>query len=79
MSRFIVPIGFTPDEYVINGVKYIVSSHYQKPNFRDTKQNSVINNCIGRYLTSDFADLTIVDSSDTMAAEYDCSAAGEED
>ena len=79
MSKFIVPIGFEPDEYVINGVKYIVSSQYQKPNFRDTKQNTVVNGCIGKYLTSDFADLTISDSLDKMVAEYDCSAAGEED
>ena len=79
MNKFIVPLGSQPDEYVINGVRYVVSSKYQKPDFKDLKQNTVLNDCVGNYLTSDFADLTIENSSSKMMAEYVCSAVGKED
>ena len=72
-------VGNQPDEYVINGVRYVVSSKYQKPDFKDLKQNTVLNDCVENYLTSDFADLTIENSSSKMMAEYVCSAVGKED
>ena len=79
MNKFIVPLGNQPDVYVINGVRYVVSSKYQKPDFKDLKQNTVLNDCVENYLTSDFADLTIENSSSKMMAEYVCSAVGKED
>ena len=79
MNKFIVPLGSQPDEYVINGVRYVVSSKYQMPDFKDLKQNTVLNDCVENYLTSDFADLTIENSSSKMMAEYVCSAVGKED
>ena len=79
MNKFIVPLESQPDEYVINGVRYVVSSKYQKPDFKDLKQNTVLNDCVENYLTSDFADLTIENSSSKMMAEYVCSAVGKED
>jgi hypothetical protein len=79
MNKFIVPLGNQPDVYVINGVRYVVSSKYQKPDFKDLKQNTVLNDCVEKYLTSDFADLTIENSSSKMMAEYVCSAVGKED
>ena len=79
MNKFIVPLGNQPDEYVINGVRYVVSSKYQKPDFKDLKQNTVLNDCVENYLTSDFADLTVENSSSKMMAEYVCSAVGKED
>ena len=79
MNKFIVPFGSQPDEYVINGVRYVVSSKYQKPDFKDLKQNTVLNDCVENYLTSDFADLTIENSSSKMMSEYVCSAVGKED
>ena len=79
MNKFIVPLGNQPDEYVINGVRYVVSSKYQKPDFKDLKQSTVLNDCVENYLTSDFADLTIENSSSKMMAEYVCSTVGKED
>lgn len=46
MNKFIVPLGNQPDEYVINGVRYVVSSKYQKTDFKDLKQNTVLNDCV---------------------------------
>ena len=40
---------------------------------------SMLNNCIGSYLTSDFADLPSVGASNIISTEYDCTAAGKED
>ena len=79
MNKFIVPLGNQLDEYVINGVRYVVSSKYQKPDYKDLKQNTVLNDCVENYLTSDFADLTIENSSSKIMAEYVCSAVGKED
>ena len=79
MNKFIVPLGSQPDGYVINGVRYVVSSKYQKPDFNDLKQNTVLNDCVENYLTSDFADLPSVDTDNIINTEYDCTAAGQEE
>ena len=60
MNKFIVGFGAAPQEYVINGVRYLVESRFQKPNYKESKENTMLNNCIGSYLTSDFADLPYV-------------------
>ena len=79
MDKFIVGFGSTPREYVINGVRYVVESRFQKPNYKESKENTMLNNCIGSYLTSDFADLPSVDADNIIDTEYDCTAAGKED
>ena len=79
MNKFIVGFGTAPQEYVINGVRYLVESRFQKPNYKESKENTMLNNCIGRYLTSDFADLPSVDADNIIDTEYDCTAAGKEE
>ena len=79
MDKFIVGFGSAPHEYVINGVRYLVESRFQKPNYKDSKENTMLNNCIGSYLTSDFADLPYVGTRNIISTEYDCTAAGKED
>ena len=79
MNKFIVGFGTAPQEYVINGVRYLVESRFQKPNYKESKENTMLNNCIGSYLTSDFADLPSVDTDNIIDTEYDCTAAGKED
>ena len=79
MNKFIVGFGAAPQEYVINGVRYLVESRFQKPNYKEPKENTMLNNRIGNYLTSDFADLPPVGASNIISTEYDCTAAGKED
>ena len=79
MDKFIVGFGSAPHEYVIKGVRYLVESRFQKPNYKESKENTMLNNCIGSYLTSDFADLPSVDADNIIDTEYDCTAAGKEE
>ena len=79
MNKFIVGFGAAPQEYVINGVRYLVESRFQKPNYKESKENTMLNNRIGSYLTSDFADLPSVSTGNIISTEYDCTAAGKED
>lgn len=79
MNKFIVGFGAAPQEYVINGVRYLVESKFQNPNYKEPKENTMLNNRIGNYLTSDFADLPFVGTGNIINTEYDCTAAGKED
>jgi len=79
MSKWIVGFGSSPQEYVINGVKYVVESKFQKVNHKEPKENILLNDCVENYLLNDFADLTEESPMDKMVAEYVCSATGEED
>ena len=76
-QSFIMGLYADDREYVINGVKYVVSSRFKKfdlkkcgPNLREKMENVIV---------SDFAPLTIEGLKDTMADEYTCSAVGKED
>ena len=75
----IVGFGSAPREYVINGVRYVVESRFQKPDYKKLRENTLLNNRIGNYLTSDFADLPSVDTDNIINTEYDCTAAGKEE
>ena len=55
MNKFIVGFGTAPQEYVINGVRYVVESRFQKSDYKKPNKNILLNNRIGSYLTSDFA------------------------
>lgn len=75
--RFIVGLGTDEHEYRVNGVRYIVSSHFQKP-FKKPK-NPMMSERVNHYLSGDFAELTVGEHSSTMMTEYVCSTVGEED
>lgn len=79
MSNFIVGFGSNTNEYTINGVRYIVENRYAPVDYKNMEKNPKINNRLGNYLTSDFVDLTSVQSPDKIKAEYVCSAAVKED
>ena len=42
MNKFIVGFGAAPQEYVINGVRYVVESRFQKPNYKEPKENTIL-------------------------------------
>ena len=77
MDKFIVGFGSAPHEYVINGVRYVVESKFQKANYKMPRENTLLNNRIGNYLTSDFADLPSVDADNIIDTEYDCTGCRE--
>lgn len=59
--------------------QYVVESRFQKPDYKKPRENTLLNNRIGNYLTSDFADLPSVDADNIIDTEYDCTAAGKEE
>ncbi len=65
------------EEYVINGVRYLVSSKF--PPSKITKIENTINDRLKNHIGSDFAHLTTVKDENTIQAEYVCSTAGKED
>ena len=60
-------------EYIINGIKYFVSSRYLTDKKGDTFENK-----IEKYIGSDFTHLSPTINNDTMNKEYICLTAGEE-
>lgn len=79
MDRYIV--GLYPDinEYIINGVRYIVERHYEPMDFCHMRQNTRIDHRLENYLKSDFVDLTLPPVSNKIEVESVRSAAGKED
>lgn len=70
--EFICGLAQQENEYVINGVKYIVDSSFKTA-------NPSITDRFKRIITSDFVDLTNESPPSKMAVEYVCSTAGKED
>ena len=60
-------------EYIINGIKYFVSSRYLTDKKSDTFENK-----IEKYIGSDFTHLSPTINTDTMNKEYICLTAGKE-
>ncbi len=60
-------------EYIINGIKYFVSSRYLNDKKSDTFENK-----IEKYIGSDFTHLSPTINNDTMNKEYICLTAGKE-
>ena len=60
-------------EYIINDIKYFVSSRYLTDKKGDTFENK-----IEKYLGSDFTHLSPTINNDTMNKEYICLTAGKE-
>lgn len=74
--RFFIGLGSQEREYTVNGVKYIVSSAFQKPDF---KEDTTIMNRFKRLTVNEPIPLQEEESSDTMDTEYVCSTVGKED
>lgn len=74
--RIFVGLGSQEREYTVNGVRYIVSSSFQKPDF---KEDTTIMNRFKRLTVNEPIPLQEKESSDTMGAEYVCSTVGKED
>ena len=74
--RIFVGMGSNEREYTVNGVKYIVNSSFQKPDF---KKDTTIMNRFKRLTVNEPIPLQEVESSDTMDTEYVCSTVGKED
>ena len=60
-------------EYIINGIKYFVSSRYLTDKKSDTFENK-----IEKYIGSDFTHLSPTINNDTINKEYICLTAGKE-
>ena len=61
------------NEYVINGVRYIVSTRFSET------ENKTMKEKLSDFIGSDFAHLTTTEDENTIQAEYVCSTAGKED
>lgn len=61
------------NEYVINGVRYVVSTLYSKTEIMTLKDR------IKKYIGSDFAHLTTTEDINTINTECVCMTAGKED
>ena len=59
------------NEYVINGVRYVVTKKFSKT------ENKTMKEKISAFIGSDFAHLTIADDINTLNTEYVNSTAGE--
>lgn len=79
MERKIVNIGLGTSEYVINGVRYIVSNRFERIDIKNYKGNNHLNDRFEKYITGDFAELSVNNNDDKMTDEYDCSTVGKED
>lgn len=73
MRGFIVGLVLCEHEYQVNGVRYVVSSHFEKNKEHDFKER------IGRCITSDLTPLPLHSEQDKMDTEYACSVAGKEE
>lgn len=74
--KFICGLAQRENEYVINGVKYIVGSSFMPSKIRNSP---TITDRFKKIVTSDFVPLTEESPPSKMAVEYVCSTAGKED
>ena len=75
MKKQITNFGLGTREYMINGVRYIVCGKFEDFNIKKYSDS----NHLKKYLTSDFAELSVDSINDKMTDEYDCSTVGKED
>ena len=75
-DNWIISLGIEEHQYKIGDVTYIVTSHFAKPT---DMEKQTITDRMKHFVGSDFADLTDEPDTNTMNAEYGCSAAGKED
>ena len=79
MEKQIVNFGLGTSEYVINGVKYIVSDRFERIDIKNYRGNNHLNERLEKYITGDFAELPVNNNDGKMTSEYDCSTVGKED
>lgn len=79
MEKQIVNFGLGTSEYVINGVRYIVSNRFERTDIKNYRGNNHLNERLEKYITSDFAELSVNNNDDKMTGEYDCSTVEKED
>ena len=65
--------------YVINGVRYIVSSTFRSKKANKARSSQTLTDRIKKIITGDFVPLTKENPPSKMAEEYVCSTAGKED
>ncbi len=75
---WIVGVGMEDRSYTINGVNYVVSSHFAPTRIKE-KREQTLSDKLHSYIGSGFAKLTVLGQTDIIHDEYACSAAGEED
>ncbi|MBP9988155.1 MAG: hypothetical protein KBT46_01515 [Ruminococcus sp.] len=74
MDKYFVGLGSKQNDYIINGVRYIVASKFMP------FENSVtLTDKVEKYLDSDFADLTDLPTIDKLTDDYVCSTVRKED
>ena len=74
--KFVCGLGANENEYIINGVKYIVDSSFQSVKI---PSNPSITDRFKRIIKSDFTPLTAESIQSKMTADNVCSTAGKED
>ena len=74
MIKFFVGFGVEQNDYVINGVRYCVTSKFMPP-----ETNVTLTDKVEHYLDSDFADLTDITTIDKLTDDYVCSTVRKED
>lgn len=73
-NKFLVGLSQGNSAYTINGVKYIIKSRFKKLEDKHT-----LSNLIGKYITSDFAQLTFDNDKGKINSAYVYSTAEKED
>ena len=76
MKRYYLADKLDEQEYMVNGVRYIVGSCFQSSK---TPTSATIQDRFKRIVSGNSVPLSVESTDDTMAAEYVCSAAGKED
>ena len=76
MKRYYLADKLGEQEYMVNGVRYIVGSCFQSSK---TPTSATIQDRFKRIVSGNSVPLSVESTDDTMAAEYVCSAAGKED
>ena len=76
MKHIFLAERFGEQEYMVNGVRYIVGSSFQSSK---VPTSTTIQDRFKRIVSGDTVPLPVESTDDTMAAEYVCSAAGKEE
>ena len=79
MKKQITNFSLGAGEYMINGVRYIVCVKFEDKKKKKYSDSNHLNNRLKKYLSGDFAELSVDSINDKMTDEYDCSTVGKED
>lgn len=70
MKKQIVNFSLGTGEYMINGVRYIVCGKFEDFNIKKYSDSNHLNNRLKKYLTGDFAELSVDSINDKMTEVY---------